>query len=146
MGPGEDYWHDWAKWFHAMPSHLQDEYRLKWAEPNGWTGFYEFIVNGTTPPWLVKQREVQDRQRPPETTENRIEDPDRVRWMGRRYLTQTNGRDPNSAKWAPIYVGPDGDFWKLCESHNAPFFWERVYDVIGPDNTRDSVRAQNPIN
>ncbi|SFQ34428.1 hypothetical protein SAMN03159339_6871 [Variovorax sp. 770b2] len=36
MGPGEDYWHSWAKWFKAASLQDRERYKTQWPEPEGW--------------------------------------------------------------------------------------------------------------
>ena len=48
MGAGEDCYNQFYKWFSALDANDQDRYREANAEPAGWEGFYETIVEH---PW-----------------------------------------------------------------------------------------------
>lgn len=140
MGHGEVYWHEWADWFRAIPPVPQQSYQTEWPEPLQWKGFYRYILHGAPPPWIDEQRAKDSEQKPPRSDENRIDEPNRVRWMARGYLQETNAR-------GRIYVDPIGHFWKLCEAlpeqRTGPFLWFERFSgsVVGPDNTPDSVRT-----
>ncbi len=41
MGPAGFYLWQWEAWFRALGQSAQDDYRSKYPEPEGWTGFYE---------------------------------------------------------------------------------------------------------
>jgi hypothetical protein len=140
MGHGEVYWHEWVKWFLSIAPVQQQIYQTEWPEPLEWKGFYELILDGVAPPWIVEQRAKDSEQQPPKTDEHRIEDPNKVRWMARVYLEKTNAR-------GKIFVDPAGDFWQLCEAlpeqRSGPFLWFERFrgSLVGPDNTPDSVRT-----
>lgn len=144
MGPGEVYWHAWVGWFRALAPGAQASYQGEWPEPGDWTGFYAMILHGTAPPWLHAQRARDEEQKPPDADEHLIDAPDKVRWMARVYLEKTNARGDGDGR---IYVDPNGQFWKLGEApageRIGPFLWFERFsgNVIGPDNTRDSVRT-----
>lgn len=145
MGHGEVYWDQWVKWFRAISPAEQEAYQREWPEPSNWAGFYALVLHGVPPPHILEQRARDQKQQPPTSSELRVDAPDRVRWLVRCYLERTNGRDPDST--APIFVAPNGEFWKFCEappdSRIAPFAWFERFSgqVIGPDNTYDSVRT-----
>ena len=123
MGHGEVYWHQWVKWFRAISDEQQEVYQLEWPEPSDWAGFYAFILHGVPPQRIQERRSGDQMQQPPAPGEFRVDEPDRVRWMARSYLEKTNARDADSSAHLPIYVAPNGDFWKLCEADIEPFRW-----------------------
>lgn len=49
MGRGEEYYDQFYQWFSALPAGEQAAFRRKYAEPRGWKGFYETIIQN---PWL----------------------------------------------------------------------------------------------
>ena len=123
MGWGEVYWGTWIKWYSELSVCEKDEYKNKWPENSDWEGFYNFIENGTTPPWIVKEKEKTEASgKPPEEHENVITERYRVKWLLTRYLKfcenfsgETDeycGRilyeEPNGQKWVAYLLKPAG--------------------------------------
>ena len=46
MGPAGFYLWQWEAWFRALGQSARDDYRSKYPEPEGWTGFYEMKASG----------------------------------------------------------------------------------------------------
>jgi hypothetical protein len=48
MGPGEDVYNEYYKWFSALDPAAQQAYRNDHPESYGWRGFYQIIIDH---PW-----------------------------------------------------------------------------------------------
>ena len=114
MGPGEDYWGEWFKWYLNLESSKKSEYKIKWIEVEGWEGFYEFVENGTTPPWAIAEQEkTNDAAKPPEKHENIITERYRVKWLMTRYMKTLGHISGETDKYFNTLrcAEPDGTLW-----------------------------------
>lgn len=123
MGCGEDYWGKWNKWYSNLPEADKAEYKKKWREVEGWEGFYGFVENGVTPPWVIAEQEkTQAAAKPPEKYENVITERYRVKWLMTRYMkmvghisgetdeyfNQLRCEEPDGTKWIVYLLKPAG--------------------------------------
>ncbi|TBW47616.1 hypothetical protein EZI54_22365 [Marinobacter halodurans] len=125
MGPGEEYWHAWAKWFRELSAEGQQAYQARWPEPDRWRGFYEYISSGVMPPWFLKrQRQIEQAARSLSPDEYLVDEYFRIVWLLRSELkrvlepgrhVQWNQLNPEPGESPPeFYTAPDGSVWKLA--------------------------------
>src|SRR6267142_1065903 len=115
MGPGEDFWHLWTRWYSSLSLEERAEYKAKWPEPTDWMGFYGFHESGARPPWALERDEkVKAAGRPPLPNEEKITERYHFLWMMRHYLKKVGpAKMPAGAEWAALYVAPNGDKWTV---------------------------------
>jgi hypothetical protein len=128
MGYGEDYWHKWVPWYKALALEERIAYRSRWPENGRWIGFYDFIENGTAPPWIEQDRKmVEAAAIPPREGETRIDDAYRIRWLLARHMKRI-GESFATADGvdAMAYKEPNGARWVLIVSGSESHYFERV--------------------
>jgi hypothetical protein len=129
MGPGEDFWHRWVRWFGGLSSKERAEYKAKWPEPEQWIGFYSFHETGARPPWVLERDEkVKAAGRPPLPSEDKITDEYHFLWMMRHYLKKVGpAKKPPGAEWAALYVAPYGDRWTVIVRKDGARYAQREH-------------------
>ena len=91
MGPGEDYWSAWVSWYKSLSLIDRSNYQQQWPESGRWIGFYEFIQDGTPPPWAKEFREkLSQPQALPDEAEVEINDYFRIVWLIRNHFKRDN--------------------------------------------------------
>ena len=135
MGAGEDYMHAWCRWFMALSPSDRAAYRTRSPEPDGWTGFFDFIEHRVPPAWMIELRRKLDEPQPaPLAHEREISEYYRVVWLMRHYLKRLPYADVPSREqqlgWVEdsvdFYVDPHGEKWRVARLKKGGFIMRRV--------------------
>ena len=114
MGAGEDYWREWISWYSSLNPQEKSEYKNNWSEVSGWEGFYDFIENGTTPPWATAEKEKTDAAgKPPSEDEHVITERYRIKWLMTRYMKTLGHIAGETEEYFNILecAEPNGSIW-----------------------------------
>jgi len=137
MGAGEDYWCDWCEWYRALTEEERRVYKDKWIEPDPWQGFFEFIDNGTPPPWSGRRRDqIKAAAVPPVEGEYEILSPARIQGLIKYYF-----KSPPISVYAideefdALYCDSSGFVWGVrLPTQGRPIMKRVTGRLIGNDN------------
>ena len=137
MGAGEDYWAEWCSWYSSLSETEKTSYKSQWMEPEPWVGFFSFIDDGTTPPWVGKRRDqIKAAAVSPNDNENEITSPRRVQGLIKYYFKAPpiaiRARDE---EFDGLYCDPSGYVWGVKFSNEGGHIIKRYSGyLIGSNN------------
>ena len=116
MGPGEQYWNQWIRWYKSLPQEDCLAYKEANTEPEEWLGFYAFIEEDKTPPWQQeRERRINQAALPPTADERIIEEKYRIQWLITHHMKQIDFifEETDEYKNCIIFADPTGSKWCL---------------------------------